>query len=134
MRPETIESLFVLYRVTKKEIYRDWGWEIFKSIERYCKTPTAYTGLKDVNNVEESSWNNSMQSFFFAETLKYLYLLFSDDSLIDLVCTRRYAELGFSVMLCEIALVLDLYLYCFAFVLDFIGFHSDRNFHIAFFL
>ncbi len=31
LRPETVESLFVLYRVTGDPIYQDWGWEIFNA-------------------------------------------------------------------------------------------------------
>jgi hypothetical protein len=30
LRPETVESLFVLYRVTRDEKYRQWGWDIFQ--------------------------------------------------------------------------------------------------------
>eukprot|EP01114_Cavostelium_apophysatum_P016209 TRINITY_DN4558_c0_g1_i2.p1 TRINITY_DN4558_c0_g1~~TRINITY_DN4558_c0_g1_i2.p1 ORF type:complete len:765 (+),score=229.99 TRINITY_DN4558_c0_g1_i2:105-2399(+) len=91
LRPETVESLFVLYRTTQNETYREWGWKIFEAIETFCKTPTAYSGLLDVTRVEtddtgkkSSDWNNSMQSFFLAETLKYLYLLFSENDLIPL--------------------------------------------------
>lgn len=29
LRPETVESLFILHRVTGDPIYQDWGWEIF---------------------------------------------------------------------------------------------------------
>eukprot|EP00027_Filamoeba_sp_ATCC50430_P001130 CAMPEP_0168557680 /NCGR_PEP_ID=MMETSP0413-20121227/9556_1 /TAXON_ID=136452 /ORGANISM="Filamoeba nolandi, Strain NC-AS-23-1" /LENGTH=602 /DNA_ID=CAMNT_0008588731 /DNA_START=65 /DNA_END=1873 /DNA_ORIENTATION=- len=100
LRPETIESIFMLYRITHDEKYRDWGWNIFESIERHCKTPLAYSGIKDVTK-EQPLQNNSMQSFFFAETLKYLYLLFSDDSVVDLnkyVFTTEAHPLG---ILCE---------------------------------
>lgn len=34
LRPETVESLFVLYRLTGEQKYRDWGWEIFQAIEK----------------------------------------------------------------------------------------------------
>ena len=37
LRPEAIESFFVLYRVSGDEKYRDWGWEIFNAIEKYAK-------------------------------------------------------------------------------------------------
>lgn len=29
LRPETAESLFILWRVTKNPVYREWGWQIF---------------------------------------------------------------------------------------------------------
>ncbi|KAL9621263.1 MAG: hypothetical protein Q9160_004284 [Pyrenula sp. 1 TL-2023] len=34
-RPETVESLFYMYRVTGDQIYRDWGWEMFKSFVKH---------------------------------------------------------------------------------------------------
>ncbi|EAW11168.1 glycoside hydrolase family 47 protein [Aspergillus clavatus NRRL 1] len=34
-RPETVESLFYMYRVTGDEMYREWGWEMFKSFVQY---------------------------------------------------------------------------------------------------
>ncbi|ONH66656.1 Mannosyl-oligosaccharide 1,2-alpha-mannosidase [Cyberlindnera fabianii] len=83
-RPETVESLFILYRITKDPIYRKWGWEIFKSFEKYTKTPQgSYTSLKDVTSIPPKMSDN-MESFWLAETLKYLYLLFDDTNLMPL--------------------------------------------------
>ncbi len=48
LRPETVESLFILHKITGDPIYREWGWEIFQSIEKYCRTDIAYGKLKDV--------------------------------------------------------------------------------------
>ena len=36
-----------------------------------------------MKNVVTKEKTNSMQSFFFAETLKYAYLLFAEDSAFD---------------------------------------------------
>jgi len=83
LRPETVESLFVLWRTTHNPKYREWGWNIFKSIQKHCRTPSSYSGLLDVTD-PKAPWNNSMQSFFLAETLKYLYLLFSEDNVLPL--------------------------------------------------
>lgn len=80
LRPEVIESYFYLYRLTKDEKYRDWGWEAVQALEKYCRAPGGYTGLKNVYS-EEPQQDDVQQSFFLAETLKYLYLLFSDDNL-----------------------------------------------------
>lgn len=82
-RPEVIESYFVLWRVTKDPKYRQWGWEAAQAIEKYCRVDGGYTGLKNVYSVD-SAKDDVQQSFFLAETLKYLYLLFSDDDLIPL--------------------------------------------------
>ncbi|KAJ8978369.1 hypothetical protein NQ317_018601 [Molorchus minor] len=83
LRPEVIESYFYMYRLTKDEKYRNWGWEAVQALEKYCRVSGGYTGLKNVYS-EEPQQDDVQQSFFLAETLKYLYLLFSDDSLLSL--------------------------------------------------
>ena len=50
LRPETVESLFLMWRFTKDPKYREWGWRIFVAFEKHCKIATGgYAGLKDVN-------------------------------------------------------------------------------------
>ena len=63
--------------------FYDKGWLLFEAIEAQCRTPTAYSGLKDVGR-PSAGLTDSMQSFFFAETLKYLWLLFSDADVLPL--------------------------------------------------
>lgn len=84
-RPETVESIMFLYHLTKEQKYRDWGWEIFQSFRRHsgvnCKksdTECAYTSITNVLS-EPPSKGDNMESFWLAETLKYLHLLFQDD-------------------------------------------------------
>mmetsp|Transcript_27230 Transcript_27230/g.40969 ORF Transcript_27230/g.40969 Transcript_27230/m.40969 type:complete len:444 (+) Transcript_27230:1202-2533(+) len=84
LRPETVESLYILHFLTKDPIYREWGWEIFQSIEKYCKTAFGYGEYDDVTEVDLQP-RDSTESFFFAETLKYLYLLFDTESEIDIL-------------------------------------------------
>eukprot|EP01094_Clydonella_sp_ATCC50884_P026997 TRINITY_DN7579_c0_g1_i1.p1 TRINITY_DN7579_c0_g1~~TRINITY_DN7579_c0_g1_i1.p1 ORF type:complete len:679 (+),score=220.97 TRINITY_DN7579_c0_g1_i1:216-2252(+) len=86
LRPEVAESIFYAWRKTKDPAYREMGWDIFQAIEKHCRTEYAYSGLEDVTR-EGAPQNDSMQSFFFAETLKYLYLLFSPDDELDLTTT-----------------------------------------------
>ncbi|KAI8913241.1 mannosyl-oligosaccharide alpha-1,2-mannosidase isoform A [Gorgonomyces haynaldii] len=76
LRPETVESLFYLWRLTKDQKYREWGWNIVQSLETNCRDEAGYHPLSHTPNVQ--------MSFFLAETLKYLYLLFSDDSTLPL--------------------------------------------------
>ncbi|EDV24955.1 uncharacterized protein TRIADDRAFT_25192 [Trichoplax adhaerens] len=83
LRPETIESYFVLWRMTHDEKYRDWGWDAAQAIEKHCKAAAGYSGIRDVYTVPAQQ-DDVQQSFFLAETLKYLYLLFSDDDVIPL--------------------------------------------------
>lgn len=81
LRPETVEAFYYLNKLTGDPIYREWGWEVFQSIEKYCRTKYGYASLNDVNR--PGSNDDRMESFFMAETLKYLYLLFDPDSEID---------------------------------------------------
>lgn len=83
LRPEVIESYFYMYRLTKDQKYRDWGWQAVEALEKHCRVPGGYTGLKNVDT-DEPLQDDVQQSFFLAETLKYLYLLYSDDALISL--------------------------------------------------
>lgn len=84
LRPETVESLFVLYHLTGDPVYREWGWEIFQAIEKHCRVKGGYGGIRDVRKPNPLT-EDKMESFFLAETIKYLYLLFDPDTPIDLL-------------------------------------------------
>ena len=84
LRPETAESLFVLNQLTGDPIYREWAWEIWESIDKHCKTEIAYGALRDVNHPNHGV-DDRMESFFLAETIKYLYLAQDTDKPIDLM-------------------------------------------------
>lgn len=109
LRPETVESLMYLWRLTGNKTYQDWGWDIFQAFEKNSRIESGYVGLRDVGfphdfhrefllnsicltqlllehfglQVKTGEKDNMMQSFFLAETLKYLYLLFSPPSVIS---------------------------------------------------
>uniref|UniRef100_A0A1I8EP20 alpha-1,2-Mannosidase n=1 Tax=Wuchereria bancrofti TaxID=6293 RepID=A0A1I8EP20_WUCBA len=78
LRPEAIEAWFYLYRATGDKIYQQWGWEVFRAIESYAKVEHGYSSVNNVKRVPVT-YKDMMESFFLAETLKYLYLLFDDD-------------------------------------------------------
>lgn len=87
-RPETVESLFVLYRLTGDEKYRQYGYEIFNSFMKHTKIENengdiSFTSLKDVTSIPSPTKDNT-ESFWWAETLKYLYLLFDDTNKVPL--------------------------------------------------
>ncbi|KAI5961270.1 MNS1 [Candida pseudojiufengensis] len=87
-RPETVESLFYLYRITGDEKYRKYGYEIFQNFLKYTKIinkqgEILFSSLSDVTSLNKdgtSKFIDNTESFWFAETLKYLYLLFDDDN------------------------------------------------------
>ncbi|RKL45693.1 putative mannosyl-oligosaccharide alpha-1,2-mannosidase 1B [Fusarium proliferatum] len=83
LRPETIESLYYAYRATGDRKYQDWAWEAFEALNRMCKVEGGYTGLKSVMKTKDDKTRkfvDKMESFWLAETLKYLYLMFAEDS------------------------------------------------------
>ena len=102
LRPETVESLLVLFRTTGEPKYREMGWEIFQAFQKHCRVNNgerragggvrggvrgeggagySYSGLKDVTSTSDKpELDDYMPSYFMAETLKYLYLLFAFDA------------------------------------------------------
>ncbi|XP_047128989.1 ER degradation-enhancing alpha-mannosidase-like protein 2 isoform X2 [Hydra vulgaris] len=79
LRPELIESALYLYQATSDPFFLDVGRDIIESIELLSKQPCGYATIKDVNTHE---LEDRMESFFLAETTKYLYLLFDEDNFI----------------------------------------------------
>ncbi|KAF9466042.1 glycoside hydrolase family 47 protein [Collybia nuda] len=75
LRPETVESLYILWRVTGNPKWRIRGRTIFHAIEEQAKTTSGYASLRSVE-VSPAVKNDDMPSYFLAETLKYLYLMF----------------------------------------------------------
>ncbi|CAJ0928067.1 unnamed protein product, partial [Mesorhabditis belari] len=78
LRPEAVEAWFYMYRFTGDKKYQDWGWEAFEAIEKYAKLDVGYSSVNSVKKIPVT-YKNLMESFFLAETLKYLYLLFDDE-------------------------------------------------------
>lgn len=80
LRPEIIESTYYLYRYTGDEKYLRMGETFFADFVKHCKTDAGYASLRSVVTKEKS---DSMQSFLFAETFKYYYLLFAPPGTLD---------------------------------------------------
>lgn len=74
LNPEIIESAYYLYHYTKDEKYMDMVKQYWSDIKKYCKTDVAFSSVEDVRTMEKKDY---MPTFFFAETLKYLYLAFN---------------------------------------------------------
>merc|ERR1712107_128444 len=84
LRPEIIESLFYMHRATGDDTYRRWGLEIFSAFKRYSHVKTGgYTAYGDVR-LESNGQMDQVDSFWLAETLKYLWLLFGGWPDLDL--------------------------------------------------
>lgn len=84
-RPETVESLLYMWRITGDETYREWGWEMFEAFVNHTiiENGGGFSSIGDVRTVPPPTRDN-MESFWLAETLKYMYLLFGPDDLLPL--------------------------------------------------
>lgn len=107
LRPEIVESAYYLYhyanlgtrtsRAQSKRTaaqvpplndagklepnqYLQMGETMWRDFVKYCRTDEGYAALKNVITKERS---DSMQSFLFAETFKYFYLLFASRKTLD---------------------------------------------------
>ena len=80
LRPEIVESTYYLYHFTRDRKYLRMGQTMWRDFVKYCRTDEGYAALKSVVTKEK---NDSMQSFLFAETFKYFYLLFAPPKTLD---------------------------------------------------
>lgn len=84
-RPETIESVFYMYRLTGDKKWQDIGWNMFSHWMTHAKASGGISSIQDVTkDVNQKVQDNNMESFIFAETFKYHYLLQSDPELLSL--------------------------------------------------
>ncbi|RZF37279.1 hypothetical protein LSTR_LSTR005611 [Laodelphax striatellus] len=89
LRPELVESTYLLYQATKSPFYLHVGYEILQSLNQFTRTEC---GFATVHSVTDMSLEDRMESFFLSETTKYLYLLFDKDNYIN----KRYEKFVFS--------------------------------------
>ncbi|KAF2266877.1 seven-hairpin glycosidase [Lojkania enalia] len=83
LRPEAIESVFILWRITGNEDFREMAWDMFQAVANATDAPFGNAAIDDVS-VVGSQKTDYMESFWMAETLKYFYLVFADSELISL--------------------------------------------------
>ncbi|KAJ7233609.1 glycoside hydrolase [Mycena haematopus] len=87
LRPETVESLFLAWRLTADKRYREYAWGIFEAIEKHCRLPSGgYATVSDVDTVPVRH-ADKQETFFLSETLKYLFLTFADEAVLPLDST-----------------------------------------------
>jgi mannosidase alpha-like ER degradation enhancer 2 len=80
LRPEIVESTYYLYHYTRDPKYLKMGETMWRDFVKYCRTDEGYAALKSVITKDKA---DSMQSFLFAETFKYFYLLFASPKTLD---------------------------------------------------
>ncbi|KAI9663155.1 MAG: maturation of Asn-linked oligosaccharides protein [Bathelium mastoideum] len=82
--PESIESWFYAYRITGDQRWADYVWEVFLAINETARNDVAFTHVNNVNMPFGGSQADALDSFFFAEVLKYIYLTFADPNVVNL--------------------------------------------------
>lgn len=80
LRPEVIESYYYAYRATSDPKYQDWAWDAFLAINETTRVGSGYSSIADVNVVGGGEFLNFQESFWFAEVLKYSYLIHTGDA------------------------------------------------------
>ncbi|KAF2130051.1 glycoside hydrolase family 47 protein [Dothidotthia symphoricarpi CBS 119687] len=83
LRPEAIESVWYMYRITGSAHWRESGWRMFLAINEYTNATYGNSAIDDVTRTNPMLLD-SAQSFWFSETLKYFYLLFSEEDVVSL--------------------------------------------------
>ncbi|KAH9394912.1 hypothetical protein TYRP_004975 [Tyrophagus putrescentiae] len=83
LSPELPFTYFLLYRITKEELYRDLAWRLAQAIHTHCravqyKSAGGYTRIRDVYETPTEK-GNYQDVDFLAATLKYLYLTFQEE-------------------------------------------------------
>lgn len=78
LRPEAIESVWYMYRITGDKSWQEKGWKMWQATESVTRTAIAHTAVSNLQDPHHIRVHDSLESFWFAETLKYYYLLFSD--------------------------------------------------------
>jgi mannosyl-oligosaccharide alpha-1,2-mannosidase len=86
LRPEVLEGIYYAYRVTGDTKYQDWAWDAFNAINSTCRAGSGFAGLSDVNAVGGGTKQDFQESFLFAETMKYSYLIHAIVSFYLLLC------------------------------------------------
>jgi len=83
LRPEAIESVFIMYRVTGDKEYQEMAWRMFEAVVAASETKFGYSTVEDVT-VGGGELADAQESFWLSETLKYFYLVFASPDLINL--------------------------------------------------
>ncbi|TNN13630.1 ER degradation-enhancing alpha-mannosidase-like protein isoform 1 [Schistosoma japonicum] len=91
LRPELIESILYVYRATRDPALIDMGVDILTSIEVAARTSCGFATVADVT---KHTLEDRMESFFLAETTKYLYLLFDENNFMHQLPGERTLSEG----------------------------------------
>ncbi|KAF7338760.1 alpha-1,2-Mannosidase [Mycena sanguinolenta] len=85
LRPEAVETFYIMWRTTGDVKWRERGWAVFQALETSTRTKYGYTTVRYLDDPKYKPFKSDDQpSWFLAETLKYLFLLFTEEDLVPL--------------------------------------------------
>ncbi|OQE46598.1 hypothetical protein PENCOP_c001G03771 [Penicillium coprophilum] len=85
LRPEAIESMFTLYRISGREDLLGAAWDMFRAMQNATQTKNGNAAIVAVTDEGSGlTLKDSMDSMWMSQTLKYFYLMFSSPDLINL--------------------------------------------------
>lgn len=56
------------------------AWDAFVALNKTCRVEHGFAGLHNIMRKDGGGHFTKMESFWLAETLKYLYLIFAEDA------------------------------------------------------
>merc|ERR1719210_48260 len=83
LRPEAAEAIYYMHYYTGDPMYREWAYEMFSAFKNHSKVRFGFSAVKDVR-AGSPTYSDGQESFWFAETLKYLYLTFAPRNTLSL--------------------------------------------------
>lgn len=84
LRPEVVESIFYAWRKTHDQKWRDYAQKIWRAIAKHCQVDSGgFTDLRQVASATPTRMDKQ-ESWFLAETIKYLWLVFQPDTVVPL--------------------------------------------------
>ncbi len=81
LRPEFLESTYFLYKATKDDFYLQIAKKMIEQLEKHSRVKCGYAAIADLKTKHKE---DRLDSFVYAETFKYLYLMFVEDGEIDM--------------------------------------------------
>lgn len=82
LRPESVESVYYAWKWTGEQAFRDYAYDMFKGIEKSTRTTYGHSEITGIDS-DRPHHLDVQESFFLAETLKYLYLTFADSRVVS---------------------------------------------------
>lgn len=72
LRPETVETYFILWRITHDQKYRDWGWEVVEVRVAVWSVYLQYTSVSHSAVIIKTA---TQSCFLATRVVPYMYII-----------------------------------------------------------